>query len=299
MSESTVGMVALSNGRRASRSQLVDFLQRMRRNRVGMVGLVLVVFVALVAIFAPIIAPYAPNDTIVRRLTPPSGQLLLGADEYGRDVLTRIIYGARVSFQVGFVSVGIALFFGSIAGLVAGYFGKQVDNVIMRIADVMFSIPPIVLAIAITAILGPSLTNAMIAIGIVYTPSFARIVRGPVLVVKETQYIEAARTVGASSLRIILKHILPNVTAPLIVQTSFNLSTAILTESTLSFLGLGIQPPDPSWGTMLNGGRVYMELAWWLAVFPGLAIMVGVMGFNLLGDGLRDVLDPRLRGAEK
>lgn len=299
MSDAAVNLSALANGRRVSRGQLRDFAGRLRRNRVGMVGLVLVVFVGLVAIFAPVIAPFPPNDTVVRRLTPPGAPYWLGADDYGRDVLTRIIYGARVSFYVGFVSVGIALFFGSIAGLVAGYFGRHVDNLIMRVADVMFSIPPIVLAIAITAILGPSLTNAMIAIGIVYTPSFARIVRGPVLVIKETQYIEAARTLGASSLRIIFKHILPNVAAPLIVQTSFNLSTAILTESTLSFLGLGIQPPDPSWGTMLNGGRVYMELAWWLAVFPGLAIMVGVMGFNLLGDGLRDVLDPRLRGAEK
>lgn len=298
MSDYTVELNTLLE-KRAARHPLADFAQRMRRNKVGMVGLVLVVFVGLLAIFAPLIAPYPPNDTLVRRLSPPSGQFWLGSDDFGRDVLSRIIYGAQVSFYVGFVSVSIALFFGSIAGLVAGYFGKQIDNVIMRIADVMFSIPPIVLAIAITAILGPSLTNAMIAIGIVYTPSFARIVRGPVLVVKETQYLEAARTIGASHIRIIFKHILPNVTAPLIVQTTFNLSTAILTESTLSFLGLGIQPPDPSWGTMLSVGRVYMELAWWLAIFPGVAIMIGVMGFNLLGDGLRDVLDPRLRGADR
>lgn len=294
MSESTVEITAVS-GMRWSRRPFADFVYRMRRNRLGMVGLVLVVFVGLVAIFASLIEPYPPNDTLVRRLSPPSAQFLLGSDDFGRDVLSRLIYGARVSFYVGFVSVGIALTFGSVAGLVAGYFGKQVDNLIMRIADVMFSIPPIVLAIAITAILGPSLTNAMVAIGIVYTPAFARIVRGPVLVVKETQYIEAARTVGAGSLRIVFRHILPNVTAPLIVQTTFNLSTAILTESTLSFLGLGIQPPDPSWGTMLSGGRLYMELAWWLAVFPGLAIMIAVVGFNLLGDGLRDVLDPKLR----
>ncbi|HEX9016379.1 MAG TPA: ABC transporter permease [Chloroflexota bacterium] len=294
MSESAISLAPFA-AVRPRRHPFAGFVSRMRRNRLGMVGLVLVVLVGLVAVFAPWIAPYPPNDTLVRRLSPPSGQFLLGSDDFGRDVLSRLIYGARVSFYVGFVSVGIALTFGSLAGLVAGYFGRHVDNVIMRIADVMFSIPPIVLAIAITAILGPSLTNAMVAIGIVYTPSFARVVRGPVLAIKETQYIEAAHTVGASSLRIIFKHLLPNVTAPLIVQTTFNLSTAILTESTLSFLGLGIQPPDPSWGTMLSVGRVYMELAWWLAIFPGLAIMISVMGFNLLGDGLRDVLDPRLR----
>ena len=296
MSEAVAATLDRNRGGKVSRRHwLVDLAFRARRNRVGMVGLVIVVLLMLAAILAPVISPYDPNATIVRRLSPPSGQVWLGADEFGRDVLSRLLFGARVSFEVGFISVSIALLFGTAAGLAAGYFGKWVDNVIMRIADMMFAIPSIVLAIAITAVLAPSLINAMIAIGIVYTPAFARIVRGPVLSVKENQYVDAARSLGAGHLRIILRHILPNITAPLIVQTTFSLSTAILMESTLSFLGLGIQPPDPSWGSMLNSGRQYMELAWWLAIFPGFAIMLAVIGFNLLGDGLRDVLDPKMR----
>lgn len=296
MSEAIASALDRNSGGKVSRRHwLIDLAFRARRNRVGMVGLVIVVLMMLVAVLAPVISPYDPNAMIVRRLSPPSGQVWLGADEFGRDVLSRLLFGARVSFEVGFISVSIALVFGAAAGLAAGYFGKWVDNVIMRIADMMFAIPPIILAIAITAVLGPSLTNAMIAIGIVYTPAFARIVRGPVLSVKENQYVDAARSLGAGHLRIILRHILPNITAPLIVQTTFSLSTAILMESTLSFLGLGIQPPDPSWGTMLNSGRQYMEVAWWLAVYPGFAIMMAVIGFNLLGDGLRDVLDPKMR----
>ncbi len=196
---------------------------------------------------------------------------------------------------VGVVSVGIALGIGGTLGLIAGYFGGWLDNLLMRLMDVMFAIPSLVLAIAITGILGPSLRNAMIAIGLVYTPNFARVARGPVLSVIQHEYIAAARAIGARDWRIIARHVLPNVTAPLVVQTTLSLSTAILAEAVLSFLGLGTQPPEPSWGTMLGTGRKFMETAPWVAVFPGAAIMLAVLGFNLLGDGLRDALDPRLK----
>jgi peptide/nickel transport system permease protein len=269
-------------------------LAAVRRSPLSLAGGALVLGFVAMAGLAPALAPHAPDDQIATRLLPPRGPYLLGTDEFGRDVLSRIVYGARISLWVGAVSVGIALAGGATAGLLAGYFGGRLDLLLMRLMDVMFSVPPIILAITLTGILGPGLTNAMIAIGLVYLPTFARIARGPVLAVVGSEYVEAARASGAGAGRVIGLHVLPNVAAPLIVQTTLALSTAILAEATLSFLGLGIQPPAPSWGTMLGTGRKYMELAPWVAIFPGAAVMLLVLGFNLLGDGLRDILDPRL-----
>jgi peptide/nickel transport system permease protein len=249
----------------------------------------------LMAGLAPVLAPHDPEDLVTTRLTAPQRAHPMGTDEFGRDILSRIIFGSRISLWVGVVAVGIGLGGGASVGLVSGYVGGRVDMLLMRVVDVMFSIPPIILAITLTGVLGPGLTNATMAIGLVYLPAFARVARGPVLAVVGREYIEAARAAGGGATRVLSRHVLPNVMAPLIVQTTLALSTAILAEATLSFLGLGIQPPAPSWGTMLGTGRKYMELAPWVAIFPGAAVMLLVLGFNLLGDGLRDVLDPRLR----
>jgi peptide/nickel transport system permease protein len=270
-------------------------LGAIRRSALSLAGAGLVVAFAAMAALAPAMAPHAPTDLVGARLLPPQRDYLLGTDEFGRDILSRIIFGARISLWVGVVSVGIGLAGGATAGLLSGYVGGRLDMLLMRVVDVMFSIPPIILAITLTGVLGPGLTNATVAIGLVYLPTFARVARGPVLAVVAHEYIEAARSSGAGAARVLALHVLPNVAAPLIVQTTLALSTAILAEATLSFLGLGVQPPEPSWGTMLGTGRKYMELAPWVAIFPGAAVMLLVLGFNLLGDGLRDILDPRLR----
>lgn len=274
------------------------FLRSMRRNPLGIAGLSIIVFVALVAIFAPLIAPYGPTEQVARRLLEPSAEHILGTDEFGRDILSRVIFGSRISLYVGLVSVTLALLAGGVVGMIAGYFGGRTDTLLMRLVDILFAIPSLVLAIVIAGLLGPSLTNAMIAIGIVYAPIYARLVRGDVLAVRNQLYVESARAVGVSDFGMIVRHVLPNVMAPLIIQTTLLLSTAILAEAALSFLGLGTQPPEPSWGTMLGSGRRYMELTPWVAIAPGIAIVITVLGFNLLGDGLRDALDPRLRGSE-
>lgn len=264
-----------------------------------MAGAIIVLGCILVAILAPLLAPYPPQEVHAKwRLYPPNEYFLLGTDEFGRDILSRIIFGSRISLQVGLISVGIALMLGSTLGGIAGFYGGATDNVIMRTMDVLFAFPAILLAIGIMAMLGPGIANAMIAIGIVYTPAFARLMRASVLQVKEMEFVDAARVLGALDARIMVRHIAPNLMAPLIVQTTFCLSTAILTEAALSFLGLGTPPPEPSWGIMLSASRKYVELSPWPAVFPGLAIMLVVLGFNLLGDGLRDVLDPRLRSGD-
>lgn len=271
------------------------FAARLRQNPIGLIGVLIIAATVAVALAAPLLTPYDPTAQGARRLLPPSPTHPMGTDELGRDTFARIVYGTRVSFQVGAIAVAIALALGATVGLLAGFFGGYFDAVSMRLVDIMFAFPSLVLAIVIAGLLGPSRTNAMLAIGIVYAPAYARIVRSAVLAVMSEPYLEAARVVGGANPHIIWRHVVPNVLPPVIVMTSLSLSTAILTEAGLSFLGLGTQPPEPSWGTMLNNARTFMELAPWLAIFPGLAIMIVVLGFNLLGDGLRDILDPRLR----
>jgi peptide/nickel transport system permease protein len=257
-----------------------------------------VLFLAAALAGALGLTPYPPNEQHAKdRMQSPSRQYVFGTDEFGRDVYSRLIRGATNSLSIAFVSVALASVIGSTLGTLAGYFGGRADNTIMRIMDLFFAFPAILLALAIIAALGPGFRNTILAISIVYMPIFARVARGPVLTVRATEYVTAARCVGARDGRILGRHVLPNIAPPLIVQVSLALSWAILTEAGLSFLGLGIQPPEPSWGSMLSEARSLLELAPWLAIFPGLAIMFCVLGFNLLGDGLRDVLDPRMRGA--
>jgi peptide/nickel transport system permease protein len=265
------------------------------RNPIGMMGAAIVALTILVAVAAPLIAPYDPDAQESTRLLPPSAANLMGTDELGRDTFSRIVFGARVSLQVGIISVVIALIIGALLGVAAGFFQGRIDAWLMRGVDIMFAFPGLVLAIVIAGLLGASRTNAMIAIGLVYAPAFARVVRGSVLAVMSEAYVEAGRVVGATNWRLVRQYVLPNIVAPLIVMISVYLSSAILSEAALSFLGLGTQPPEPSWGGMLNLARTYMEISPWMAIFPGLAIMIVVLGFNFLGDGLRDVLDPRLR----
>ncbi len=271
-----------------------DVLRRMLQHRLGMFGFTIVVILIITAIFGPYLAPYDPNTIdFTVRFSEPTLAHPLGTDNFGRDTLSRIMHGSRVSLQVGIIAVGIAATVGSLLGLVAGYAGRIPDEIIMRAMDILFAFPAILLAIAILAALGRGVTNAMVAIGIVYIPIFARIARGAVLEVREEEFVEAARSVGATDVRILFRHILPNSLAPIIVETSLSLAFAILAEAALSFFGLGTQPPDPSWGRMLSEGRAYFRQSIWMGVFPGLAIMLTVMGFNFLGDGLRDAMDPR------
>lgn len=274
-----------------------DALGRLRRHRIGMIGVLIVALLIFLAIFGPSLAPYDPNEiNFDVRFAPPSLQHPMGADDFGRDILSRIMVGARVSLQVGIIAVTIAALVGSFLGLVAGYSTRRLtDEVIMRSMDVLFAFPAILLAIAILAALGKGIANAMIAIGIVYIPIFARIARGSVLTVREREFVDAAKAIGAGRNRILFRHILPNSLSPLIVEISLSLAFAILAEAALSFFGLGVQPPDPSWGRMLSEGRAYFRQSVWMGIWPGLAIMISVMGFNFLGDGLRDVLDPRLK----
>jgi peptide/nickel transport system permease protein len=267
------------------------------RNPIGMTGLVIMALVIFTAIFGRFLWTKSYQDEDYTRLLGPSGAHPLGTDNLGRDVFARIIHGAQVSIEVGLVAVGVALVLGLLIGVSAAFYGRVVDAVLMRIVDILFAIPSLVLAILIAGLLGPSRTNAMIAIGIVYAPSFARVIRGSALTVLARPYIEASRALGVSDLRIMTRHVLRNIITPIIVLTTIYLSSAVLTEAALSFLGLGVQPPEPSWGSMLHDGMPYMQLAPWLAVFPGLAIMLVVLGLNFLGDGLRDVLDPRVRDA--
>ena len=268
------------------------------RQRSLVIGGTIILIMALCAIFAPLIAPYDPAEQHPGdELIGPTAKYLLGTDLFGRDQLSRIIFGARISFMVGFISVGIALVAGGILGLIAAFAKGWVDNIIMRLMDILFAFPFLLLAIAIMSAFGTTLSNAMIAIGIVYTPSFARVARASALSVMELGYIEASRALGMNNFRMMLRHVLPNIQGPMIVQTTLSLAFAILAEAALSFLGLGAQPPTPSWGLMLNEGRDFFNTAVWLAIFPGIAITLAVLGFNLLGDGLRDALDPRLRSA--
>jgi peptide/nickel transport system permease protein len=276
---------------RLARFPVVKLIQR----PVGAIGVGIVGSLLVLAIAAPLLAPYDPVEQPGDRLQDPNGTYLLGTDQFGRDILSRIIYGARVALSVGVISVSIALAIGGVLGLISGYYLGIVDSLVQRVVDTMLAFPGLILIIAISSVLGPSMSTAMLAIGLVQSSGFARVIRGPVLVVMQEQYVEGARAIGAHPLSIMRRYLLPNIAAPLIVQTTLAFSTAILAEAGLSFLGLGTQPPDPSWGTMLGDGRKYMELAPAVAVFPGLAISLAVLGFNLLGDALRDLLDPTLR----
>jgi peptide/nickel transport system permease protein len=269
-------------------------LRRLVLRRAALAGLAIVVLFIALAAAAPLVAPYDPLATdflMVRK--PPSLLHWFGTDEIGRDVLTRIVWGSRASLLAGLVSVSLALAVGVPVGLVSGYLGGFVDGALMRLIDAMLAIPFLILAIALAAFLGPSLTNAMIAIGVSQTPVFARLTRGQVLAVKHEDYIEAARAVGNPHRRIVLRHILPNIVPPLLVQATLAAAAAIIAEASLSFLGLGQQPPNPSWGSMLNTAKNFLSQAPWMALWPGLAIFLLVLSLNLLGDGLRDALDPR------
>ncbi|WP_078592595.1 ABC transporter permease [Evansella clarkii] len=273
-----------------------EITDRLRKDKIGMAGLIGVLFIILLAFLAPVIAPYNPTEMFNQhRLERPSTQFWLGTDEFGRDILSRIIYGAQVSIMVGLIAVGIGATFGFIFGLLAGFFKGWVDNTIMRIMDVLFAFPDLLLALAIVAVLGPNLRNTMIAIGIVTIPVFTRLVRASVIAVKEMDFVLSAESIGIKTPRIILRHITPYILAPFLVQITLALSIAILAEAALSFLGLGIQPPHPSWGSMLSDARGYMELAPWIAIFPALFIILTIFCFNLLGDSLRDLLDPKLK----
>ena len=273
-----------------------DFWRRLKRNKAALFGGAIVAVFVLVAVLAPYISPFDPiRGELDRRLEPPNREHPLGTDELGRDLLSRVIHGARVSLQIQLVSVALALVVGVLLGLFGGYYGGILDNLVMRVMDILLAFPGIFLAIAIIAVLGPGLWNLMLAAGIYSIPQFARIVRGSVLSLKEKEFIEAARASGEGDPSIIFLYILPNALAPIIVQTTLRMATVLLTASGLSFLGLGAQPPTPEWGAMLSNARSYLITAPHVATIPGLAIMVVVVGFNLFGDGLRDSLDPRLR----
>jgi ABC-type dipeptide/oligopeptide/nickel transport system permease subunit len=278
------------------RSARASLLRELLGQPAGLVGTLVVAVVVFGAIFAPLLTAYDPaGQSLLDALLPPSREHLLGTDEFGRDVTSRVVYGARASLEVGLLSVVISSILGTLVGLIAGYRGGRIDEVLMRIMDALLSFPALMLALVINTILGTSLTNAIIAIALVTLPGFARLARGSTLETREREYVLAARTIGAGDGRIIGLHILPNVLAPLIVNASNQVSAAIVTEGSLSFLGLGVQPPTPSWGSMLRSGYGYMDTSPWLATAPGLALMITVLGFNFLGDALQDMLNPRLR----
>lgn len=268
--------------------------RRYRTNRSAVVGAGLFVVFVCVAVTAPWIAPYDPLDQdLYGRLASPSLKHLFGTDDFGRDIFSRVVYGSRISLKIGIAAVGLALFAGTLIGLIAGYRGGSVDQVLMRLMDVMLAFPSILLAIGIVAILGPGLNHAMLAVGIVAIPQYARLVRASTLIVREADYVSALRALGASDARIMATAVLPNCLAPLVVQATLGLATAILDAAGLSFLGLGAQPPIPEWGAMLSGGRELIVRAPWVLTYPGLAIFLTVLSFNLLGDGLRDTFDPK------
>jgi len=273
-----------------------EVLKALLKDRVGRWGLFGVIVIILMAILASTAAPYDPIQVETRmRFTAPCAQYPMGTDFMGRDIFSRVLYGARVSIFVGLISVSIGAGFGFVIGVVSGYVGGKTDNFIMRCMDVLFAFPSILLALVIVSVLGSDIKNTMIAIGVVFIPVFVRTVRASVITVKGMDYVQNARTVGVRPVWIIIRHVIPNTLSPFLVQVTLSLSSAILTESTLSFLGLGIQPPNPSWGSMLSDSRSYMELAPWTAVFPALFIIITILSFNILGDSLRDVLDPKLK----
>jgi len=282
---------------RKRKSQWLEVWQRLIKNKAAIVGGILLLILIFSAIFADFIAPYAydfQNPQFTRQA--PSSDFWFGTDHLGRDVFSRVVYGSRISIQVGFIAVGIAMISGGILGSISGYYSGRIDNVIMRLMDVLLAIPGILLAISIAAALGPGLVNIMIAVGISSIPRYARIVRASVLSLRDQEFVEAAKAVGANDFRIITKYIIPNAMAPIIVQSTLGVAEAILSAAGLSFIGLGIQPPIPEWGAMLSQARTYLRDSPHMSIFPGLAIMFTIFALNLLGDGLRDALDPRLKG---
>lgn len=279
---------------RAGRSQVRDFVRRFARNRLGLVGFAIVLLLVLMAVFAPLLAPRDPATQNLReRRTPPNAEYLLGADEFGRDIMSRIIYGARATLTVSTAAVALGLLLGVALGAAAGYLGGATDTVIMRAMDILLAFPYLLLAIIIVSALGAGMINSIVAIAIWATPSFARVARSAVIGLREREFVDAARAQGARDLRIMTQHILPNFVATLAVYASLNMANAVLMEAALSFLGLGVQPPTASWAVMIANGRDYITNAPHIATIPGIAIALAVLGFNLLGDGLRDALDPR------
>lgn len=286
-----------------STTQLERAIRLFRRSRTAIAGAILVVFLIVVALAAPLVAPHDPvKQDLMHALAPPawaqegSGDYLLGTDQYGRDILSRIIYGARVTLVAAFLSALSAAIFGTVLGLLAGYYGGRVDTLIMRIVDVQLGFPLVLLTLTLVAILGASMRNLVLAMAITGWMIYARVVRGTVMSLKEWEFVDAARAIGASSVRIIGLHILPNAITPVLVLITLEMARLVLMEASLSYLGLGVPPPAPSWGRMLSESRDYMIIAYWLVLFPGMAIMLTVLGVNFLGDGLRDALDPKLRG---
>lgn len=273
-----------------------DFLYRFSRNKVAVAGSIVVILLFIISLLAPWIAPYDPSNVNLQMvLAPPSDSHLFGTDQLGRDVLSRMIWGARISLKVGFVATGIAILIGTILGAIAGYYGKWVDAAIMRFTDIMLCFPAFFLILAVIAILEPSIWNIMVVIGATGWMGVTRLVRADFISLKERDFVQAARAIGASDLRIIFGHILPNAMASVLVTATLGVAGAILTESALSFLGIGVQPPTSSWGNILTAGKDNIDIAWWLSLYPGLAILITVLGYNLLGEGIRDTLDPRLR----
>lgn len=278
------------------RGQLQEILRRFAKNKAALIGLAVIFILTVCALFPTQIAPSGYDDQqLSQRFLSPSWQHLFGTDEFGRDIFSRVVYGCRISLSIGLISVTISCVLGIILGCVAGYYGNVVDNILMRIVDIMLAIPNILLALSIVAALGTGFFNLMLAIGIGAVPGYARIVRASILSVKEQEFIEAARATGASDWRIIMQHILPNCMAPIIVQATMSIANAVLSAAALSFIGLGITPPTPEWGAMLSSGRSFIRDYWFVVTFPGLAIMITVFAFNLFGDGLRDALDPLLK----
>ena len=272
------------------------FWPRFRRNRFAVTGGYIVLLLFAVSLLAPLLAPWDPSAINAWAvLSPPSPQHWFGTDELGRDVFSRVLFGARISLKVGFVAVGIAVAIGTVTGLLAGYYGRWVDTILMRFVDIMLCFPAFFLILAVITFLRPSIWYIMVIIGLTGWMGVARLVRAETLSIREMDYITAARCIGCSDRRIIFRHILPNVASPVLVSATLGVAGAILTESALSFLGLGVQPPTPSWGNILTSGKDYIEFAWWLSLFPGLAILITVLAYNLLGEGIRDALDPRVK----
>jgi peptide/nickel transport system permease protein len=296
MSEATA-LNPIENAReRREKGAAARFISRFLRHRLAVTGTLIVLLLAFTALFGGSLAPYDYTQMdFTAQFAPPSLAHPFGTDEFGRDIFTRVLHGAAVSLKVALIAVGISGSLGVLLGMLAGYLGGWLDEVIMRLMDILFAFPAVLLAITVMAILGRGVTNAMIAIAIVYIPIFARVTRGAVIGVRGREFVTAARALGLGAGGIMRRHVFPNSTGPIIVQTSLSLAFAILAEAALSFFGLGTQPPDPSWGRMLAEGRSYLAQAPWMGIFPGLAIMISVLGFNLLGDGLRDLLDPRMR----